>query len=338
MIIIDGTMGEGGGQIVRTALALSLVTGKPFTITNIRAARKKPGLARQHLTAANAAAAVGQAEMRGNDLGSLKLEFHPGQVTGGSFRFDIGSAGSTALVLQTVLPALLTASRTSDVELIGGTHNPLAPPFEFLAHTFVPLLTRMGPKIRLDCPRRGFFPRGGGRLLAVIHPVDKLKPMELCHRGPVLQKSALAIIAGLPTHIAERELKVVREQMGWQENECLLIDDKEALGPGNILLLHVKSASVTEVFSSFGEKGIRAEEVAADAVQEAKRYLDARVPVGRRLADQILLPMALAGRGRLLTLPLSLHAWTNIKVIQKFLSVEIETHETAEGCEVVLCS
>ena len=336
MIVIDGAMGEGGGQIVRSALALSLVTGKPFVIRNIRAARKKPGLARQHLAAANAAAIVGRGELRGNELGSLELEFYPGRVTGGSFRFDIGSAGSTTLVLQTVLPALLTADHPSTIDLVGGTHNPLAPPFDFLAESFLPIVNRMGPEISLSCDRRGFFPRGGGRLRAEIRPADRLRPQDLLHRGPILRKNALAIVAGLPTHIAKRELQVVRDRMAWQQEDCQPIEDREALGPGNVLLLQVAGESVTEVFSGFGKKGVPAEKVAAETVQEALHYLAAGVPVGRRLADQLLLPFALAGGGRFLTLPLSGHARTNIEVIRKFLDIDIRSIESAKGCEVLL--
>ncbi|MEJ2688494.1 MAG: RNA 3'-terminal phosphate cyclase [Deltaproteobacteria bacterium] len=336
MIVIDGAMGEGGGQIVRSALALSLVTGKPFAIHHIRAARKKPGLARQHLVAVNAAAQIGQGEVLGNELGSLQLEFYPGQVQGGSFHFDIGSAGSTTLVLQTLLPALLTASQPSTIELTGGTHNPLAPPFDFLATAYVPLINRMGPVISLHCDQRGFFPRGGGRLRAAIQPTASLTPLELLQRGPILQKNAVAVVAGLPTHIAERELKVVREQLDWQQKECRLYEDRQALGPGNVLLLQLASESITEVFSGFGEKGVPAEEVAADTIRQVKAYLNAGVPVGRRLADQLLLPLALAGGSRFLTMPLSGHAKTNIEVVRKFLDIGIETFDSGNAVEVVL--
>lgn len=338
MIVIDGAMGEGGGQIVRTALALSLVTGKSFVVSCIRAARKKSGLGRQHLAAAKAAATVGKGELRGCELGSPKLEFHPGPVQGGSFRFDIGSAGSTTLVLQTVLPALLTAPSPSTIELSGGTHNPMAPPFDFLAATFAPLVNRMGPTISLHCGQRGFFPRGGGRLLAEIQPTDRLLPLELVRRGSILQKRALAIVAGLPAHIAERELRVVREQLGWQLEDCHVLEDGLALGAGNVLLLQLTGESIEEVFSGFGEKGMPAEQVAADTVQQAKTYLDAGVPVGRHLADQLLLPLALAGGCRFLTMPLSGHAKTNIEVIRKFLDIKIEALETSQGTEVVFSS
>ena len=196
----------------------------------------------------------------------------------------------------------------------------------------------MGPEISLRCEQRGFFPRGGGRLRAAIQPAERLVPFELLRRGPILQKTALAIVAGLPIHIAERELLVVRETLGWLEEECHVIEDGKAMGPGNILLLQMRSELVTEVFCGFGEKGVPAERVAEAVAQEAKDYLDAGVPVGRRLADQLLLPLALAGGGRFLTLPLSSHARTNIAVIKKFLNIKITVSEQYGACEVVLSS
>ena len=163
MIEIDGSQGEGGGQILRTALALALVTGKPFRITNIRAGRKKPGLLRQHLTAIQAAMAVGGAAAEGATIGSRDLVFHPGAITPGTYRFAVGTAGSTTLVLQTILPALLCAGGESMLTLEGGTHNPFAPPFDFLQTTFLPQVNRLGPKVEAVLERPGFYPAGGGR-------------------------------------------------------------------------------------------------------------------------------------------------------------------------------
>src|SRR5712675_2047994 len=162
MITIDGSEGEGGGQILRTSLALSLVTGQPFRMERIRAKRQKPGLLRQHLTAVEAAKTVGRAEATGGALNSQTLEFNPGPVTPGNYRFAVGTAGSATLVFQTVLPALLTASGHSTLTLEGGTHNPLAPPFDFLARSFTPLIHGMGPTVELELRTPGFFPAGGG--------------------------------------------------------------------------------------------------------------------------------------------------------------------------------
>src|SRR6516164_8542496 len=185
MITIDGSQGEGGGQILRTSLALSLVTSQPFRMERIRAKRQKPGLLKQHLTSVEAAKTVGCAEVTGTALGSQTLEFKPGPVTPGNYRFAVGTAGSATLVLQTVLPSLLTASGRSTLTLEGGTHNPLAPPFDFLARSFMPLIRSMGPGVELELKTSGFFPAGGGRFQARIEPVTRLSTLVLMERGAI---------------------------------------------------------------------------------------------------------------------------------------------------------
>src|SRR5215470_13994646 len=167
-IRIDGSFGEGGGQILRSSLSLSLVTGKPFRIENIRANREKPGLLRQHLTAVPAAAEVGAAEVEGASLGSKALSFVPGKVRAGEFRFAIGTAGSGTLGHQTILPALITAVGPSRIDIEGGTHNPAAPPFDFLERSFIPLIERMGPKVKFELQRFVFYPGGGGRMVLEV--------------------------------------------------------------------------------------------------------------------------------------------------------------------------
>jgi RNA 3'-terminal phosphate cyclase (ATP) len=254
VLTIDGSQGEGGGQILRTALALSLVTGTPFTIEKIRAGRRKPGLLRQHLTAVNAAVAVGGSDVDGVTLGSQTLVFRPRAVKPGAYRFAIGTAGSTGLVIQTVLPALVTASGPSTLTLEGGTHNPAAPPFDFLARAFLPLVQRMGPRVAavLDCP--GFYPAGGGRCVVRITPSARLEPLTLLERGAIKQRRARALVAHLPRQIADRELAVVRSRLGWNEDELeAVVVDGDTPGPGNVLLLEVESEHLTEIFCGFGE-------------------------------------------------------------------------------------
>jgi RNA 3'-terminal phosphate cyclase (ATP) len=324
MIEIDGSMGEGGGQILRSALALSVITGTPFRISNIRANRKpKPGLRRQHVTAVRSAAEISGAEVEGDIVESRELTFRPGALKPGDYTFDIGSAGSTTLVLQTVLPPLLTANAPSTLVLEGGTHNPGAPPADFLERVFLPIANRMGPRVHVAVERPGFAPKGGGRVIVTIEPVKSLKPVELLDRGRVLRRRATAVVAGLPRTIAERELKVVAERGGWAADELHVEQLPDAFGPGNILLLEVESEHVTEVFSHVGQHGLRAERLAETAVNDAMRYLDANVPVGDCLADQLLLPLALAGGGAYRTLGLTQHAETNIEVIRMFLDVTI---------------
>jgi len=202
---LDGAQGEGGGQILRTALSLSLCTGTPFRIRNIRGGRKRPGLMRQHLTAVEAAAEICGAEVAGARVGSQALSFAPGRIRGGEYRFSIGTAGSCTLVFQTLLPALLRADRASRVELNGGTHNPMAPPFHFLERAFLPLLRRMGAEVSLELERFGFYPAGSGRFVAQVAPAPSLVPFDLEGRGEPLRAYAEGFSAALPIHIAHRE-------------------------------------------------------------------------------------------------------------------------------------
>jgi RNA 3'-terminal phosphate cyclase (ATP) len=330
---IDGSQGEGGGQILRTSLSLSMTTGRPFVIASIRARRRKPGLMRQHLAAVHAARDVCGAQVEGADLGSASLRFAPGPVRPGSYRFTIGTAGSACLVLQTVLPALLAASAPSHLVFEGGTHNPMAPPFDFLERVFLPTLQRMGPRLTARLERHGFFPAGGGRFVVDVEPCRVLAPLRLVHAGEIRVRSARSLISKLPAHVARRELAVVRERLGWSEEECR-IEHVEALGPGNVLLLEVQREPVAELVAGFGERGLPAEQVAEGAIRELRAYLDAAVPVGRHLADQLLLPMALAGGGAFRTLPLSAHARTNIAVIEAFTRARFQLEETAGGTAV----
>jgi RNA 3'-terminal phosphate cyclase (ATP) len=326
MITIDGSYGEGGGQILRTALSLSLVTGKAFRISNIRAGRKTPGLMRQHLTAVNAAAEIGSAKIEGNRVGSQSFTFEPGAIQSGNYHFAIGSAGSCTLVFQTIMPALITADGPSEIVLEGGTHNPFAPPFDFLAKAFLPLINRMGPEIDAVLERPGFYPAGGGRFKASIKPAA-LQGIELEERGQILDHKARAVVANLPVTIAQRELKVIREKLKWGKNCLEAVEVEKSPGPGNILTAEVESTRLTEVFTGFGQRGVSAEEVASRTVKQVKEYLTGNVPVGRYLADQLLVPLALAGSGVFHTLAPTRHTRTNVGMIQKFLDVNIEITE-----------
>jgi RNA 3'-terminal phosphate cyclase (ATP) len=335
MITIDGSIGEGGGQILRTSLALSMVTGQPFRLINIRAGRDKPGLLRQHLTAVNAAVAVCEATAIGTSIGSLELTFTPGAVKPGAYTFSVGSAGSTTLVLQTVLPALLTARGRSSLVLEGGTHNPFAPPLDFLERAFLPLIERMGPTVRIEMDRAGFYPAGGGRWKVEIRPVAKLAPLHLLERGQTKRKLAMAWVAALPGSIAKRELEKVEQRLGWAAEELQIRQLPDEWGPGNVLMLEIESEHVTEVFTGFGMKGVSAESVANEAIQAAREYIAAVAAVGPFLADQLLLPLALAGSGSFTTQMLTKHGQTNIEIIKRFLPVQIAQRQVRDGSVVV---
>ncbi|HXU80367.1 MAG TPA: RNA 3'-terminal phosphate cyclase [Polyangia bacterium] len=330
MLVLDGSQGEGGGQILRSALGLSLVTGTPFRIDNIRAGRPRPGLMRQHLTAVEAAAAIGQAEVSGAAVGARSVFFRPGPVRGGEHRFSVGTAGSATLVLQTVLPALLIAAEPTTLVLEGGTHNPASPPFDFLARAFLPLVARMGPRVEATLERPGFYPAGGGRLRVTVSPVARLRPLELEERGPILAQRARVLLSNLPRSIGEREIHQLRQRFGW-EARAFAIEMVESAGPGNVVLIEVESGSLTEVFVGFGEKGVRAEAVAERAADEAAAYLAAEVPVGPHLADQLVLPLALAGGGSFRTLAPTPHLRTQVAVVERFLEVKMELAPQGEA-------
>lgn len=316
---IDGSSGEGGGQILRSSIALSAVTARPVRVENIRAGRPRPGLMRQHLAAVKAAAAICGAKVEGAALGSRAVSFTPGDIRPGEYRFAVGTAGSSGLVLQTVLPPLLAARGTSHVVIEGGTHNPSAPPFDFLERSFVPLLRRMGARIELKLERHGFYPAGGGRIEVQVEG-GTLQPLELLDRGELRRRSALALVSNLPRTIGTRELKVVCRKLGWEESSGR-VEEVASPGPGNALMLEFETEKIVEVVTVFGRVGASAERVAEEAVAEAREWLASGVPVGRHLADQLLLPMALAKGGSFRTLPPSRHARTNAEVIARFLDV-----------------
>ncbi|NNC05619.1 RNA 3'-terminal phosphate cyclase [Corallococcus exiguus] len=326
MVRIDGSQGEGGGQVLRTALALSLVTGTPFEMVNVRAGRAKPGLLRQHLTALKAAEAVGAAEVTGAELGSKQLSFHPRALSAGNYHFAVGTAGSATLVLQTVLPALLHAEGASTLMLEGGTHNPAAPPFEFLEKAYLPLLRRMGPRVDVTLERPGYYPAGGGRFRVDIHPA-KLQPLQLLERGRVLRTEAVAQVAAIPFDVAKRELDTVAAALKLRPDQQRPEELKRAYGPGNVLRVEVESEHVTEVFTGFGERGKRAEIVAEEVAAKVKRYLDAGVPVGEHLCDQLLLLCALAKGGNFRTVALDSHSLTQRETMAWFLDVKVDARE-----------
>ncbi|MFA7822104.1 RNA 3'-terminal phosphate cyclase [Aeromonas dhakensis] len=318
---LDGAI--GGGQILRSALSLSMLTGQPFRIHNIRAKRSRPGLLRQHLTAVNAAAQISSANTCGVELGSQSLSFVPGPIRGGDYRFAIGTAGSCSLVLQTLLPALLQADAPSRIHLSGGTHNPLAPPFEFLARSWLPLLQRMGAKVELQLLRHGFVPAGGGEVTLQITP-GALQPLHLSGPGERLGQQARALLADVPGHVAERELARVGKRLKWPDEDLKGVWLDRDIGPGNILLLEVTCSDVTAVFSSVGQTSVRAEQVADQAIEQARTWLGSGAAVEEHLADQLLLPLAMAGAGSFTTPHISEHLSSNIEVIRHFMDIDIQ--------------
>ncbi len=318
-VVIDGSAGEGGGQVLRSALALSLATGRALRIERVRARRERPGLLRQHLTAVEAAARIGDAEVEGAVLRSQQVAFRPRGVRAGRYRFAVGTAGSAALVLQTVLLPLCLAGAPSEVVVEGGTHAPWAPPWDFLERTFLPLVRRMGFDADGRIERRGFHPAGGGRIRVAIGPHGPLAPLDLRERGAVRRLSARILHARIPLHVAHRERDALLATDRFRPSDVAIEEALDSPGPGNAVVLVVECEHVVEVFTAFGRIGVRAEAVAAEAVAEMEAYLASGVPAGPHLADQLLLPMALGAGGTFRTVAPTTHASTNCDVIAAFL-------------------
>lgn len=337
MIELDGSTGEGGGQILRTALSLSMCTAVPLRIHNIRGKRPKPGLMRQHLACVQAAQAISGATVQGAELGSQTLVFEPEHVRAGDYSFAIGTAGSCTLVLQTVLPALMLADGTSRLALSGGTHNPMAPPYHFIERSFAPLLKRMGVSLNLTLRRHGFYPAGGGEIDATIVPASAgLQPFDLLDRGAPGECFAESLIPALPRSVANRELEAVGAALGWGPDQLRMPPVRQNEGPGNALMVTLGHEHVTELFTSFGEKGVSSGHVAHAVIQEAHEYQKGTAAAGPYLADQLALPLALAvhhsGRSAAYTCSkLTEHAQTNFGVIRSFLPVQtdLERHGAA---------
>jgi RNA 3'-terminal phosphate cyclase (ATP) len=328
MLTIDGSLGEGGGQILRTSLALAAVTGTPVRIERIRARRPKPGLQRQHLVAVQAAARVCNGHLEGAELHSREIVFTPQQPVAGQWHFDIGSAGSSTLVLQTVLPILLHADGPSTVAIRGGTHNGMAPPLEVLSESFLPTLHRIGISASLELQRHGFYPAGGGAISASIQPWRARASLALMERGKTFGRRAEILLANLPEHVASREAQALKHGLHWSHQE---VDEREvdADGPGNAVVARLRHAEVTAVFTAVGEAKKRAEQVAHECCAQVRRYLESDAPVCEHLADQLLLPLALGAGGRFRTLRPSEHTRTNAEVIARFLGAVVDIAEEA---------
>ena len=338
MIVIDGSEGEGGGQVLRTALSLSLVTGQPFRIENIRANRSRAGVMRQHVTAVEAACAIGGAECEELAVGASTLSFTPGKVKPGEHHFAVGTAGSTSLVLQTILPPLMLAGAPSRLVLEGGTHNIYAPPFDFIDRVFLPIVNSMGPQVTAKLGRHGFYPAGGGRIEVEIEPSPSLARLDLLERGELLSVEARAVVAALPGEIAVRELEAVEKILGWPEERRRIEQLPERTGPGNILMLEAVFEHITEIMSGFGKLGVPAQTVGEQASKRMAGYLASDAIAGPYLADQLLLPMALAGGGSFTTVKPSSHARTGAEVITKFLPISVGFEEKQDRHHLVTVS
>lgn len=325
-VVIDGSMGEGGGQVLRSALSLSLLTGKPLEIHNIRARRPKPGLMVQHLKAIEAAATVGGSQVRGAQLGSTRVYFEPGQLTGGNFRFDIGTAGSTSLVAQTVAVPLACCGKGSVVTVTGGTHVPWSPCFHFLQLHWLPLMSEIGFRIAVEMERAGFYPEGGGLIRMAVEPAGEVKPLSRSERGALRSVRGLSAVANLDVSIAERQRRQALRRLAGMgiaaEIEVLTLPARSR-GAFLLLLAHFDWAQCC--YYALGERGKPAERVADEAVEQLQRFLNTEAAVDEYVADQLVLPLTLAqGTSQLRVARLTRHLLTNIEVVRTFLPVTID--------------
>ena len=333
MIKINGS--DGGGQILRTALSLSMVTGKGFHMTHIRGGRSKPGLMRQHLTCVRAATEIADAATDGAEMHSRELLFNPGAVRPGDYEFSIGSAGSTTLLLQTVLPALAMAAGKSSVRIHGGTHNPMAPSADFIANSFLPELAKLGPKVKFTCERIGFAPAGGGSILAEIEPALEWKPLDAGTRGEIRDVRAEILSANLRSNVANDELKQLGKLLDWEESCFSVREVSNVDGQGNVVVLEASCAEHCMHVTAHGELGKSAAKVATDAAKSMLTFLNGDAAIGSRLADQLLLPMALAGEGKIRTVGMTNHLRTNMRTIEQFLDVEFGVEESGKGVLII---
>lgn len=317
--------------MVRNSCALALVTGDSFRITDIRAKRPKPGLMRQHVTAVEAATVISGSECSGLAVGSSELTFRPGRTIPGEYHFAVGTAGSTGLVLQTVLLPLALAGGPSRLVLEGGTHNMLAPPFEFIERTFLPIINRMGPQVSARLVRHGFYPRGGGRIEVDIVPAP-LTPADCTERGDRLGVCATAVFSALPGDIAERMLARTRRDLAdWPEDAFRMQQVSADQGPGIILLLEARYTNVTEIVSAFGQLGVTAERLAKTSAARMQGYAESSAFAGPYLADQLVLPFVLAGGGTFTTVKPSQHLLTAIDIAERFTGRRIKIAKQGAG-------
>jgi RNA 3'-phosphate cyclase len=323
MLHLDGSYGEGGGQILRTALSLAVLTGVPVRIERIRTGRAKPGLRPQHLTAVKAMARVSQAEVTGAHLGSQALTFKPGPLRGGHYRFDVaettGSAGAVSLIAQALLPPLLKAESPATVILQGGTHVPWSPPAHYLSHVFLPALTLMGAAVEMSLERWGWYPRGGGEMRLTIKPARSLTGVQWRTPAAATAFRAVSAAAQLPEHVARRQAARVAARLG----EAFPVEIITASGrdPGSLVFIWGPQAG----FAALGARGKPAEQVADEAVEAYLAFRARGAALDRHLADQMLIYLALAqGPSSVTTEAITSHLLTNAWVIEQFLGPRFE--------------
>ncbi|MEM9215135.1 MAG: RNA 3'-terminal phosphate cyclase [Cyanobacteria bacterium P01_F01_bin.150] len=331
-IFIDGA--DGGGQILRSSLSLSIITGQPFHIRNIRGQRSNPGLRRQHLNCVTSAAMICGADVQGAELGSQELVFYPNELKPGTHTIDIGTAGSSILVAQTLFPALWNAETSSEILIIGGTHNRNAPTADYCQAVYLPAVRRLGIDADLTLVRHGFEPKGGGKI--TIRTSGQWTPQShnFLERGTCRRQQIQVKLCHLDEEIAHREINAAAEVLGWNTKGTIL-NVNDGRGRGNAIALSVDFDNIQEQTLGIGVKGISAEKVARTAATEMVQYLNSGAVVGKRLADQLQIPLALIGKGSMLMPPVSNHFRTNARVIESFTGKTFRLEEKSNSSVLV---
>lgn len=322
-IVIDGSLGEGGGQILRTSLTLSLLTKKALQIHNIRSKRSSPGLKQQHLTALRAAAEISNAQVEGDFPGSQEVLFVPGEIKPGKYSFKITTAGSTTLVMQTIFMPLSAASRASQVSITGGTHVPWSPPYHYLEWQWIPWMARIGYPGTVELHQCGYYPAGGGLLSCAVLPAESIEPLQVTEKSKLIQIRGISAASNLPRDIPNRQRLRFVSKLG---PSYPLNDIRSAVlsgqGKGTFLTVLLEFEKTTACFTSLGEKGKRAEIVADELIKQVEEYLNTPGCVDDYLPDQLLIPLSFAnGQSSIQTPKITLHLVTNAEIIQQFLPV-----------------
>lgn len=329
---IDGNYGEGGGQILRSSLSLSAILNRPIRISGIRAGRQKPGLAAQHLTCVNAVAAITNAEVIGGKLGSQTLAFRPQEISGGNYTFDVAeirpSAGALSLVFQSIALPLSFAKAASTVTLRGGTHVPWSPTVHYLQKIFIPMATKFGFQGSILLNRWGWYPKGGGEAIAKVHPTTDWRSVQLGHRGKLQAIYGISAASNLPEHIINRQQNQIQKRLVRFDSPINIEPVKgESIGQGTLIFLKAQFENVQAGFSALGARGKPAERVADEACNALVDFVEADGAIDPHLADQLVLPMALAsGESRFTTPQITRHLTTNIWLVQQFLPVRFEVN------------
>jgi len=332
MIEIDGSYGRGGGQILRTAIALSAITEKPFKITNIRSGK---GLKAQHLTGIKAVEKLTDGKLKNANIGSKEIEFIPGKIKAGDYKFDVGTAGSISLVLQSLVPACIHADDEIVLEIIGGTHVKWSPTANYFQHIFCDFLDKMGIPIYIEILKYGFYPKGGGKIRVSIEP-SKLKPLNLTERGKLIRHDVWSIATEnlKKRNVAERQLESAKKYFKF-ENET--IEYVKSLSTGSSIHIHSHFENCRLGCDILGEIGKLAENVGKECANLLKRQLDTNACLDRWMADQILPFLALA-KGKISVTEITNHCLTNIWVIEKFLPVKFTVNGKKNGYGTIICS